>query len=167
MSEVLVYHLHFTVAFQIPDVIINRIRGKSVHARAFAHERLQHTVSYIGIDMFSCTILKTMYRKISNSTFNNESRSHTTRFRSGTESNLAAAQDKSCTPQFMPASNKMILVRWVSNRWMQSENPGENHWTIGCYDWSLVSLIAYIYEMLARTYDRTYNGTYNRIYDSS
>ena len=52
----------------------NRIPGKSVHAQAFAHERLQHPVSYVGIDMFSRTILKTMYRTISNSTFDDESR---------------------------------------------------------------------------------------------
>jgi len=53
---------------------LNRIPGKSVHARAFAHERLQHPVSYVGIDMFSRTILKTMYRTISNSTFDDVSR---------------------------------------------------------------------------------------------
>ena len=52
----------------------NRIQGKSVHTRAFAHERLQSPVSYAGIDMFSRTILKTMYRTISNSTFDDESR---------------------------------------------------------------------------------------------
>ena len=44
---------------------VNRIPGKLVHARAFAHERLQHPVSYVGIDMLSRTILKTMYRTIS------------------------------------------------------------------------------------------------------
>ena len=85
---------------------INRIPGKSVHARAFAHERLQSPVSYVGIDMLSRTILKTMYPTISNSTFDGESRSHTTKFRTGTESNLPAAQDKSCTLQLMPASNR-------------------------------------------------------------
>ena len=44
---------------------VNRIQGKSVHARAFARERLQHHVSYVGIDMSSRKILKTMYRTIS------------------------------------------------------------------------------------------------------
>ena len=53
---------------------VNRIQGKSVHDRAFAHERLQSPVSYAGINMFSRTILKTMYRTISNSTFDDESR---------------------------------------------------------------------------------------------
>ena len=113
------------------DAVLNRIPGKSVHARAFAHERLHYSVSYVGIDMLSRTILKTMYRTISNSTFNDESRSNTTRFRSGTESNLPAAQDKSYTSQLIPAFNRMPLVRRVSNRWVQAENPGQNHWTIG------------------------------------
>ena len=81
--------------------------------------------------MLSRTILKTMYLMISNSTFNDESRSQTTGFRSGTESNLAAAQDKSHTSQLMPASKRMPLVIRASNRWVQAENPGENHWAIG------------------------------------
>ena len=50
----------------VDDGAINRIAGKSVHGHAFAHERLQSPVSYKGIDMLSCTILKTMYRTISN-----------------------------------------------------------------------------------------------------
>jgi len=50
----------------VDDDAINRIAGKSVHAHAFAHERLQSPVSYKGIDMLSRTILKTMYRTISN-----------------------------------------------------------------------------------------------------
>jgi len=45
---------------------INRIWGKPVHARAWAHKRLQHHVSYVGIDMCSRTLLKTMYCTISN-----------------------------------------------------------------------------------------------------
>ena len=53
------------------------------------------TYSDVGIDMLSCTILKTMYRTISNSMFNDKPRSNTTRFRSGTELNLPAAQDES------------------------------------------------------------------------
>ena len=64
----------------------------------------------------------------------------------------------------MPASNRMPLVRRVLNRWMQAENPGENHWTIGRYDWSLVSWISYFYEILARKYDRTYDRTHDRYY---
>ena len=36
--------------------------------------RQQSPVSYVGIDMFSRTILKIMYRTISNSTFDDESR---------------------------------------------------------------------------------------------
>ena len=48
------------------QTVLNRIAGKSVHARAFAHKRLQSPVSYEGIDMLSRTILKTMYRTISN-----------------------------------------------------------------------------------------------------
>jgi len=75
-------------------ITVNRIQGKSVQARAFDPERQQPPVSYVGIDMFSRTILKIMYRTISNSTFDDESRSNTTRFKSGTESNLPAAQDK-------------------------------------------------------------------------
>ena len=54
--------------------IINRTQGKSVYARAFALERLQSPVSYVGIDIVSRTILKIMYRTISKSTFDNESR---------------------------------------------------------------------------------------------
>ena len=50
--------------------IINRIPGKSVSlkklARAFALERQQSPVSYVGIDIVSRTILKIMYRTISN-----------------------------------------------------------------------------------------------------
>ena len=46
--------------------LLNRIAGKLVHARAFAHERLQSPVSFIGIDIVPRTILKTMYRTISN-----------------------------------------------------------------------------------------------------
>ena len=53
---------------------INRIQGKLVRARAFAHERQQSPVSYVGINIVSRTILKTMYRTISNSTFDDESR---------------------------------------------------------------------------------------------
>ena len=53
---------------------INRIQGKSVYAQAFALERLQSPVSYVGIDIVSRTILKTMYCTISNSTFDDESR---------------------------------------------------------------------------------------------
>jgi len=78
---------------ELLPAVVNRIPGKSVHARAFAHERLQHHVSYIGIDIFSRTIMKTMYCTISKLTFNDELRSQTTRFRSETELNLAAAQD--------------------------------------------------------------------------
>ena len=53
---------------------------------------------------------------------------------------VRTAQDKSCTLQLMPASNRMPLVRRDSNSWMQAENPGKNHWTIlGRYDCSLVS----------------------------
>ena len=52
----------------------NRTQGKSVHARAFALERLQSPVSYVGIDIVSRTILKIMYRTISKSTFDDESR---------------------------------------------------------------------------------------------
>ena len=74
-------------------LLVDRIPGKSVHAHDFAHERLQHHVSYVGIDMCSRTIVKTMYRTSSKLTFNDESRSQTTRFRSETELNLAAAQD--------------------------------------------------------------------------
>ena len=48
------------------QTVLNRIPGKSVHACDFAHECLQHHVSYVGIDMFSRTIMKTMYRTISN-----------------------------------------------------------------------------------------------------
>ena len=55
-------------------VCINRTQGKSVHARAFALERLQSPVSYVGIDIVSCKILKIMYRTISKSTFDDESR---------------------------------------------------------------------------------------------
>ena len=55
-------------------ILINRIQGKSVHARAFALERQQSPVSYVGIDIVSRTILKIMYRTISNSTFDDESR---------------------------------------------------------------------------------------------
>ena len=58
----------------IPKCHLNRIQGKLVHARAFALERLQSPVSYIGIDIVSRTILKIMYRTISNSTFDDESR---------------------------------------------------------------------------------------------
>jgi len=54
-------------------LVINRIAGKSVHARAFAQERLQYPLSYVEIDMLSRKILKTMYHTISNSTFNDES----------------------------------------------------------------------------------------------
>ena len=75
-------------------MVVNRIQDKSVHAQAFALERQQSPVSYVGIDTFSHTILKIMYRTVSNSTFDDESQSNTTRFRSGTESNLPAAQDK-------------------------------------------------------------------------
>ena len=53
----------------VDDDAINRIAGiagKLVHAHAFAYERLQSPVSYKGIDMLSRTILKTMYRTISN-----------------------------------------------------------------------------------------------------
>jgi len=53
---------------------LNRIQGKSVHARAFALERQQSPVSYVGINIVSRTILKIMYRTISNSTFDDESR---------------------------------------------------------------------------------------------
>ena len=53
---------------------INRIQGKSVHARAFALDRQQSPVSYVGIDIVSRMILKVMYRTISNSTFDDESR---------------------------------------------------------------------------------------------
>ena len=92
---------------------------------------LLYPTSYVGIDIVSRTILNTMYCTISNSTFDDESRSNTTRFRTETESNLPTAQDKSYTLQLMPASNRMPLVRRVSNRWMQAKNPGENHWIIG------------------------------------
>ena len=50
----------------VDDDAINRIAGKSVYAHAFAHERLQSLVSYKGIDIVPCRILKTMYRTISN-----------------------------------------------------------------------------------------------------
>ena len=57
---------------------INRTQGKSVSlkklARAFALERQQSPVSYVGIDIVSRTILKIMYRTISKSTFDDESR---------------------------------------------------------------------------------------------
>ena len=53
---------------------VNRIQGKLVCARAFALERQQSPVSYVGINIVSRTILKTMYRTISNSTFDDESR---------------------------------------------------------------------------------------------
>ena len=129
------YHMIISIISYLHHCIwcgwVSRIPGKLIRARAFAHERLQHRVSYVGIVMLSRTILKTMYRTISNSTFNDESQSDTTRFRSGTESNLPAAQDKSYTSQLMPASNRMPLVRRVSNRWVQAENLGENHCTIG------------------------------------
>ena len=55
-------------------VYINRIQGKLVRARAFALERQQSPVSYVGINIVARTILKTMYRTISNSTFDDESR---------------------------------------------------------------------------------------------
>ena len=141
---------------------LNRTQDKSVYAQAFALKRQQSPVSYVGIDIVSRTILTILYRTISKSTFDNESRWNTTTFRSGTGSNLPAAQEKTCTFQLMTASNRMPLVRRVSNRWMQAENPGENHWTIGRYDCSLVSWISYFYKILARMYDRTYNRTYNR-----
>ena len=48
------------------ESFVNRIACKSVNARVFAHKRLQSPVSYVGIDMLSRTILKTMYRTISN-----------------------------------------------------------------------------------------------------
>ena len=57
---------------------VNRIPGKSVSlkklARAFALDRQQSPVSYVGIDIVSRTILKIMYRTISKSTFDDESR---------------------------------------------------------------------------------------------
>ena len=53
---------------------LNRIQGKLVRARAFAHERQQSPVSYVGINIVSRTILKTMYRTVSKSTFDDESR---------------------------------------------------------------------------------------------
>ena len=56
------------------SIPVNRIQGKSVHARAFALERQQSPVSYVGIDIVSRTILKIMYRTISKSTFDDESR---------------------------------------------------------------------------------------------
>ena len=89
-------HLCYVLLSTTYDTNLLLVAGldKSVHACAFAHERLQSPVSYVGIDMLSRTILKTMYRTISNSTFDDESRWNTTRFRSGTESNLPAAQDK-------------------------------------------------------------------------
>jgi len=55
-------------------VYVNRIQGKSVHARAFAFERQQSPVSYVGINIVSRTILKIMYCTISNSTLDDESR---------------------------------------------------------------------------------------------
>ena len=156
-SNVLYYHQ--LCAFQ--QRWLNRTQGKSVSlkklARAFALERQQSPVSYVGIDIVSRTILKIMYRTISKSTFDDESRWNTTTFRSGTGSNLPAAQEKTCTLQLTPASNRMPIMRRVSNRWTQAENPGENHWTIGRYDFNLVRQISYFYEILARTYDRSYD----------
>ena len=69
----------------------------------------------------------------------------------------------------MPASNRMPLVRRVSNRWTQAENPGENHWTIGRYDFNLVRQISYFYEILARTtiestIEATIEASFYRLY---
>ena len=62
-----IYSVHHCDPIFSTKIGINGIPGKSFHARAFTHERLQHHVScYVGIDMFSRTILKTMYRTISN-----------------------------------------------------------------------------------------------------
>jgi len=57
---------------------VNRTQGKSVSlkklARPFALELQQSPVSYEGIDIVSHAILKIMYRTISKSTFDDQSR---------------------------------------------------------------------------------------------
>ena len=77
MKKVLV-SMRKTTSYFVRKMVVmqklNRIPGKSVRARAFALERQQSPVSYVGINIVSRTILKTMYRTISKSTVDDETR---------------------------------------------------------------------------------------------
>ena len=65
----------------------------------------------------------------------------------------------------MPASNKMSLMRRVSNHWVQSRNPGENHWTIGCYISQSCEFDRIFFTKLARTtYETTIEVRQNNLY---
>ena len=136
---------------------LNRIQGKSVSLKSSRAlllssscilRRNWYHVSYDTENYVSYDFKVDVWRRIAMKHNN---------IQVGTGSNLPAAQEKTCTLQLMSASNRMPTMRRVSNRWTQAENPGENHWTIGRYDFNLVRQISYFYEILARTYDRSYD----------
>ena len=148
---------HGNIIQFLSRVIINRIPGKSVslkNSRALLLSsscilrRNWYHVSYDTENYVSYDFKVDVWRRIAMKHNN---------IQVGTGSNLPAAQEKTCTLQLTPASNRMPIMRRVSNRWTQAENPGENHWTIGRYDFNLVRQISYFYEILARTYDRSYD----------
>ena len=113
---------------------INMIWGKSVHARAWAHVRLQYHVSYLGINMFCVRSWKLCIVRFQNW------RSMTNHNHKQQESVLG--QNRTCITRRIIAlpspaqtsTQKDANVRRVSKLWVQAENPGENHWTIGCYN---------------------------------
>ena len=112
--------------------VFNIIWGKSVHAGAWAHERLQYHPSYVGIQMFCVQLWKLcivqfqidIWRRIAIKNNKNQVWGRTE----------PVAQDKSWYSPVKISTQKDANMRRVSNLWVQAKNPGKNHWTIGCYD---------------------------------